>query len=206
MSANWKSLAGTLILGMLAAFAYGGFCIYTGVQDAALAQSENSISARVSMHTQTSKSRNYGFYSCDYSFEVNGVLYSGHERCSLPSSAPTAKDYIQTLAGVPQITTATVYYDPADPATNSLTEFGLSSASAYLRARLSFGFGALFIILLVLGAAVASNAGKGGGGIVVDDQGTVIYPDKLDSVRQEIEDNSKPSGSEKEQSDHSANF
>jgi hypothetical protein len=63
-------------------------------------------------------------------------------------------------------------------------EFGAKSESDYVRARLSIGIGVILIILLVLGAAVISNISKGKGGIVVDAEGTVIYPDKADSSQQ----------------------
>lgn len=185
MSSSWKSIAGSFILAMIVAFAYGGFCIYSANQDSALAQSEGSTTARVSRHTQTSNNQTSWSYKCDYSFVVNGAIYHGYENCPDLKSAASAKGTLMDLAGPPQNFTLSVYFDPSDPSTNSLTDFGAKSESDSLRARLSMGIGVIFIILLFLGSVVVSNVSKGNGGIVVDPEGTVIYPDKADTNQQE---------------------
>ena len=94
---------------------------------------------------------------------------------------------------------ATVYYDPANPATNSLTDFGKKSANDYLIARALFGIAVALIVFTALGAVLAANANKGSGGIVVDAQGTVIYPDKIPSGLQESAANAAQAGPEEEE-------
>ena len=184
MSSSWKSIAGSFILGMVIAFSYGGFCIYTASQDAALVQSEATTIAHVSKMSSVKSNNSNWNDKCLYSFEVNGTVYAGHEICPDWKTNASVKGILTDLAGLSPDFSATVYYDPADPSTNSLMEFGAKSESDYIRARLSIGVGVIFIILLVLGAAVVSNLSNGNGGIVVDAEGTVIYPDKTDSSQQ----------------------
>jgi hypothetical protein len=185
MNSSWKSIAGSFVLGIIIAFSYGGFCIYAASRDSALAQSEGSTTAQVSRHTRTSNNQSSWSYKCDYSFAVNGAIYHGYENCPDLNKSSSAKETLTDLAGPPQSFTTSVYFDPSDPSTNSLTEFGAKSESDSLRARLSMGIGVIFIILLVLGMVITSAVNKGDGGIVVDEAGTVIYPDKADSSQQE---------------------
>jgi hypothetical protein len=184
MNSSWKSIAGSFLLGMVIAFAYGGYCYYKASQDSALAQNESTTIAHVSRMSRVSSNNSNWSGKCIFSFVVNGTSYAGHEICPDRKTDASSQETLMDIAGNGQDFTATVYYDPADPSTNSLLEFGARSESDSIRARLSIGVGVIFIILLVLGAAVVSNLSKGDGGIVVDAEGTVIYPDKTDSDQQ----------------------
>jgi hypothetical protein len=212
MNSSWKSIAGSMILGAVIAFALGGFCFYEAKQYAALAPNESTATAHLNMRYQSSRNKSYARPKCDYSFSVEGVSYRGYEYCPLQSPDDPLKGEILDLAGVLLKTTATVYYDPANPSTNSLTEFSAMSERDYLYAKLSIGVGVILIIFLALGALLAPSANTEGGksrrsgGIVVDAQGTVIYPDELNAGQQENANSTYQAGSAEEQSDHSANY
>lgn len=215
MNSSWKSIAGSLILGAVIAFALGGGCFYGAKQYAALAPNESTATAHLIMRIQSNRNKSYTRSKCDYSFSVEGVTYHGYENCPLQSADDPVKGEILDYAGVLLNSSATVYYDPANPSTNSLTEFGATSERDYIYAKLGIGVGVMLVFFLVLGALLARSVPganpEGGrsrrsGGIVVDAEGTVIYPDEINSGRQESADNSNQAGSAEEQSDHSANY
>jgi hypothetical protein len=160
------------------------------------------------MRYQSSRNKSDARPKCDYSFSVEGVSYRGYESCPLQSADDPVKAEILDLAGVLLKTSATVYYDPANPSTNSLTEFGAISERDYLYAKLSIGIGAMLVFLVMIGALIVPSVkteGVRSGGIVVDAEGTVIYPDEINAGQPENTNDTYQAGSVEEQSDHTAN-
>lgn len=209
MNSSWKSIAGSMILGAVIAFALGGGCFYEAKQYAALAPSERTATAHLNLHFQSSRNKSYERPKCDYNFSVEGIFYRGYENCPQQSADDPVKGEILDLAGILLKTSATVYYDPANPSTNSLTEYGAKSELDFLYAKLGIGVGSMLVFLVILGALLAPGANTEGGrsgGIVVDAEGTVIYPDEMNSGRQEFADNPNQGGSTVERSDSSANY
>jgi hypothetical protein len=180
MNSSWKSIAGNVILGTLIAFAYGGYCIHDGMQDAALAQNETSISVHVH------KSGSLGLILCGYSYGENGYTTFVEGKCPDQISTDSVKGALVDVADLPEDFTATMYLNPADPSTRSYTDYGAKSESEYQRAKLSIGVGVIIIVLFVLGTVFASKPSKSAEGIVVDNKGTVIYPDKMNSGQPEV--------------------
>jgi hypothetical protein len=211
MSSRWKSIAGSMILGAIIAFAIGVGCFYEAKQYAALAPNESTATAHLNMRYQSSRNKSYTRPKCDYSFVVEGVSYRGYESCPLQSADDPVKGEILDLTGVLLKTSATVYYDPADPSTNSLTEFGAISERDNLYAKLSSGVGVMLVFLVALGALIVPSVpsvkteGVRSGGIVVDAEGTVIYPDEINAGQPENTNDTYQTSSADEQSDRSAN-
>ncbi|MGA2352600.1 MAG: hypothetical protein ABSF70_19360 [Terracidiphilus sp.] len=212
MNSRLKSVAGSLILGAVIAFALGVMCFYEAKQYAALAPNESTATAHLNMRFQSNRDKGYTRHKCEYSFSVEGASYHGYENCPLQSADDPVKGELLDYAGVLLNSSATVYYDPANPSTNSLTEFGAMSERDYLYAELGIGAGTILSFLVIIGALIVpstkTEGGRSGrkGGIVVDAEGTVIYPDEINSGRQESADNSNQAGSVEEQSDGSANY
>jgi hypothetical protein len=212
MNSSWKSIAGSMILGAVIAFALGGGCFYEAKQYAALAPNESTATAHLNMRLESNRNKSYSRHKCDYSFSVEAVTYHGYENCPLQNGDNPVKGEILDYAGVLLNSSATVYYDPANPSTNSLTEFGALSERDYLYAKLGIGVGSILSFLVIIGALIVPSANPEGGrsrrsgGIVVDAEGTVIYPDEINAGQQESADNSNQAGSAEEQSDHSANY
>lgn len=201
MSAAVKSLVGSMILVSLIALAYGGTCIYTARQDTALAGNEGTASAQVFLQPP-SQTRPWASSRCDYTFSVNGNLYPGYGMCPQQDAAHPAKAVLPGPDGVFQNSSATVYFDPANPSTNSLVEFGVKAEGDYLRGKVSVAVGLAILVLLGVGALYAITPGSTSEGVVVDSEGTVIYPDKVDSGQEEFSAHPTHIGSEEEQSEH----
>jgi hypothetical protein len=199
MKSSWKSIACNVILGTLIAFAYGGYCIHDGMLDAALAQNETSISVHVH------KSRSLGLILCGYSYEENGSTTFVEGKCPDQISTDSVKGALVDVADLPEDFTATMYLDPADPSTRSFIEYGAKSESEYQRAKLSIVVGVVIIVLFVLGTIFTSNTRKSAVGIVVDNKGTDIYPNKMSSGKPEEPHYSYQDISTEERPDRSAN-
>lgn len=204
------------LLASLFLFTIGGFGVHFAMRDAALVPTERTTEANViryrsSIHTKGSQQKSIDLsnfstaYKCSYNFSVDGESYSGSGYISELSVDDSTKAELQEYTDVPLSFNATVYYDSSNPSMSSLTEFGAESENQYRIAALTIGSGVVFIILVVLGAVLKASNKIGSGGIVVDAEGTVIYPDKIDPGRQESADNPPQAASREEQSDHSAN-
>jgi len=183
MSARSGSLGSYFILLSVFAFAYGGLCIYTARRASALAHNEGITTGQVWVHDQSKKSDAFDFLRCDYAFWVNGSHYRGHAICPRQTDH-SVTGTLENLAGILQNPSVTVYYDPADPTFNSMTEFGVKSVYDYRKAKISFLAGLALLIFTVVGASYFASANKASQGIVVDFKGTVIYPDQIDSKQQ----------------------
>ena len=201
MSAAVKSLVGSMILVSLIALAYGGVCIYTARQDAALAGNAGTAAAQVYLHPP-SQTRPWASSRCDYTFTVNGNFYQGYGMCPQQDAAHPVKGVLLGPDGVFQNSSATVYFDPANPSTNSLLEFGMKAESDYLRGKVLIAVGVTLLIFLGVGALYAITPGSTSEGVVVDSEGTVIYPDKIDSGQEEFSAHPTHIGSDEEQSEH----
>jgi hypothetical protein len=204
MSASARSLVGSLLLASVIALAYGCLCIYTARRDIALAQNESSTTGQATLHPRSRNSSLFNPVRCDYTFIVDGSFYWGHGMCP-EQTDHSLKGTLQNLAGILQNQTVTVYYDPANPGTNSLMEFGAKSEYDYRKAKLSFAGGVAFLLILAAGSLYFASLSKANRGIVVDSEGTVIYPDEIDSSQKEFAAHPELIGSEKEQTDRSTN-
>jgi len=170
-----KSILGTLALGLLLALAYGALSLYKVSRDKAIAPNEGTVP---DVYMQRYNSQTSGPNRCVYSFNVDGNPYGGRGNCPIDGSA---KDVAEDLAGLRPSSTATVYYDPSDPSTNSLVDFSVKAGVDYMKAKVAFGLAAGCLLLLGIGVVIAAKASQPGGGIVVDALGTTIYPDHVKS-------------------------
>jgi hypothetical protein len=186
------------LLASLFLFAIGGFGIHFAMRDAALARTEKTTEATVIQYRSTAHRRSRRQYSlasssveyrCSYNFSVDGESYSNTGYISELSVDDSIREELRKDTDVPLKFSATVYYDPSNPSTNALTEFGEESVNQYRIAALPIGIGVMLIMLAVLGAVLTATNKNVHGGIVVDDQGTVIYPDKIDPGEQGSADN-----------------
>lgn len=173
-----KSILGSLALGLLLALAYGALSLYQASRDNAIAPNEATATAYIHQHYGTSANHASNTLRCDYSFSVNGTPYVGHSPCS---TAGSTKEALEDLAGLRPDTNSTVYYDPNDPTTNSLVEFGARVGDDYMRAKVGFALAAACILFLGIGIVITAKAGQSGGGMMVDAQGTMLYPDQIKS-------------------------
>ncbi len=120
----------------------------------------------------------FNYYSCQYSFVVDGVSYSGLADCPpLVADVEIRRKLLGFSQPLPGANLA-VYYDAAHPSINSLLEFGGAGERSYRDAVSLIGIGLLSIFAGVLPAVFEWNENKGNGGVVVDARGTVIYPDE----------------------------
>jgi hypothetical protein len=172
-----KSILGSLTLGLFLTLAYGALGLYEVSRDKAIAPNEG-IAPNVGM--QHSFSNTTGALRCTYGFRVGDNIYGGHGLCPTDGTANSIKGSLGSLL-VPPNSTATVYYDPNDPSYNSLVDFSVKADNDSMKARLGFGLAAGCVLLLVIGVVIAGKASQPGGGIVVDSQGTMIYPDQINS-------------------------
>jgi hypothetical protein len=200
MNSRGKSTLGYVILGALFAFAYGGYCIHTGMHDAALAQNETKTSVQVH------KKRSLGVIVCEYSYskDTSTITYVAG-KCPDRISSDSVAGASQDVADLPEDFTAIMYFDPADLDSHSFIDFGAKSDHEYFIAKLSMGWGVASIALLVLGTLFSSRPGKSPGGIVVDKKGAVIHPDAMNSGQTEEQHYSYMDVSPKGRPDHSAN-
>jgi hypothetical protein len=126
-----------------------------------------------------SKNRNpFDYLRCDFTFRVNGSFYRGYGICPNQTD-PSVKGALENFAGLFQNQKVTVYYDPADPTRNSMMEFGVESVYDYHKAKLSFIAGVVLLIIAV-GASFFASTNNASDGIVVNSEGTVLYPDKTE--------------------------
>jgi hypothetical protein len=182
-----------MVLAMIAAFAYGGFCIYLAMQYSAIAPNQSTTTAYVLVTSGSSRNDAIEDSTCNYSFTVDGRYHGGQGRCPQQSGSNAGNSDeggLRELASEPTLAEVTVYYDPANPSNNGLTDFNARSEAVYLRAKMSIGFGVLLILLMVLGLVLISRTSNRAGGIVVDAEGTVIHPDELFSAGPDSANNS----------------
>jgi hypothetical protein len=201
------------LLVSLIAFAIGGFSIHNAMRYTAVAAGERTAEASVtrarsSMHTRSHSTYSLSSlsmeYHCSYNFSVDGESYSNSGYISELSVDDSIKAELQEYTDVPFRFNATVYYDPANPSRNSLTEYGAMSEDSYRFAELSIGVGVVFVIFVALGAVLTANSKTGNRGIIVDAQGTVIHPNKVDPGRQDSANDPTKIGSRDKQPDRSA--
>lgn len=150
----------------MAALVAIGVCLYRAMQFAAAAPSESSTTARYVLRSYNFwQDFRFNYYSCDYGFVVDGDSYTGTSDCS----APDADDE----------TNLTVYYNPADPSMNSALEFKAASARSYRDVTFLLAIEVLIVLSAIFFALLDANERKPTGGVIVDNHGTVIYPDEI---------------------------
>ncbi|MGD0729657.1 MAG: hypothetical protein ABR956_00230 [Terracidiphilus sp.] len=98
---------------------------------------------------------------CNYSFTVDGKIYRGS---GCPSGGLTIpiKNQIMDRIGQRDQFKATVYYDPNNPSTNSLSEYSSSSKWDDRGAIASLCLGILVLGYSLLAALIGNNQGAGG--------------------------------------------
>jgi phosphate/sulfate permease len=183
MSASSRSIVSSLSLFSILAFVYSGLCLYTARRDIALAPNESTTTGQAQVRRQSKNRNPFDYLRCDYTFMVNGSFYRGYGICPNQSD-PSVKGALENFAGLLQNQRVTVYYDPADPTLNSMMEFDVESAYDYKKAKLYSIVGVVLLVIAV-GASFFVSANNASQGIVVDSEGTVIYPDTTDSKQQE---------------------
>lgn len=193
-----------MILAAILAFAYGGLCIYSAKRDVALAKSEITTTGQAYLHPQSKDPNIFDSLRCDYRFTVNDVPYVGQGICPKQTDH-SVKGTLQNLVGLLQDPSVTVYYDPADPSTNSMIEFGAKKDYDYKKATLSFVFGSVLLIFLAIATLYLSGGDNSSQAVAVDSQATVTFPDKVDSEQQEFATHPGHTGPEEQQTDPSSN-
>jgi len=188
------------LLTSLFLFTIGGFGIHAAMLDAAHVPTERTTEANViryrsSFRTKGAQNQSIDLsnfstgYKCSYNFSVDGESYSSSGYISELSVDDSIKAELRKYIDVPLKFSATVYYDPSNPSINSLTEYGAMSVDQYRMSTILIGIGVMFIMFAVLGAVLTAKSKIGSGGIVVDAEGTVIHPEKIDPGRQDSADN-----------------
>jgi hypothetical protein len=173
-----RSVGGSAFLLSLCAFAYGGLCMYSAKHDLTLAKTEVMTSGQAYLHHQRKNSDIFDSLRCDYTFMVNLRPYSGYGICPAQTDH-SVKGAIENLAGLLQNQKVTVYYDPADPTTNSMIEFGARSAYDNGKANLSILVGV--VLLIVVGIIYVAGGNKASQQVAADSGETVVDPDKSES-------------------------
>jgi hypothetical protein len=169
----------SLIL-LIAVFVCAGFRIYNAGQLAKAAPNEKTAAAHVvSVEHHIFRYLRFNFYSCEYTFSVDGSFYVENQECPHGIADDAARGKYSD-AGTSMDINATVYYDPTDPSVNSLLEFNTESESYYRQAVSLSCVGGLIIIFFVFGGLLTAANKRGRGGVVVDARGTVIYPEEID--------------------------
>jgi hypothetical protein len=161
-------------------FFCAGIRIYTAREFASAAPSERTTTAHVvSVEHHIFRYLRFNFYSCTYSFNVERFFYVGVSDCPQWIAHDAVSGKYSDSAWTPAGANATVYYDPADPSVNSLLGFSAASENAYRDAVPCIGIGALIIFFFVFERLLEANEKRGNGGVVVDAEGTVIYPEEI---------------------------
>jgi hypothetical protein len=181
MSALRHLLDGRLLIMIIGALVIVGTCIHEGNQYATAAPRETVTTTQsIDRHYRGSSGFIFNNYYCDYSFNIDRELYSGRDDCPEASADDSAKGSLWGSAGNWLGSKVPVHYDPSNPSLNSLTDFNAASERSYRNAASSLLIGVLATILAFLGVIFAANEKRGKGGIMVDNYGTVIYPEELD--------------------------
>lgn len=176
MSLSGKTGAGRFFLLLTLAFVCAGICVFKAREFASAAANERTTVAHVvSVYHSIFRGLRFNYYSCSYNFTIDGSLYIGLSDCPQWIIDDAIKERYLGSGAVPSGTDATVYYAPADPSVNSLLEFSAASQIANRCAVPWIGLGALIVLPFIFGRMLATA--KGRGGVVVDAQGTVIYPE-----------------------------
>jgi hypothetical protein len=153
---NRSSISGGLILGALCAFTYGGSMVYRARKDLSLASREVTATAQVRVNfddPMKPKSRRRDGPDCTYYFQIGESIHHGRGWCSSDLIVQGALDSLKFSSDVhPE----PVYYDPADPETNSLIEYRQRSELDGKGASLFFLFGAVISVLAILAFALGS--------------------------------------------------
>lgn len=178
---RWKSGAGRSLILSVGVFV----CVFLGIhkarQFANAAPRERMAAARdVSRRYYPEYGLRFNFYSCSYGFIVAGEPYVGRGDCPQLSasdgSSPILWDSGGTLVGA----NVAVYYDPAEPSLSSLVDFSTMSRREY-RYMIPWDCLAISILLAaVFFALLDANEKKPAGAVIVDNKGTVIYPEAID--------------------------
>jgi hypothetical protein len=100
--------------------------------------------------------------------------------CSQQGAYDSIKAKLSNTVRVLPIPNATVYYDPANPSLNSLTEFSARSKFEYRRAIGGIGIGLFICLPLVFVAALEATKNKRNRRQYVDSRGTVIVTEDID--------------------------
>jgi hypothetical protein len=157
MSINWKAAANRWLIAALLVLACGGLEIVKAKQFAAAAPAERTATAQnLSRSHHASRGLRFNYYSCDYTFTVDGVSHRGDGECPQPGAATI------------------VYYDSSDPSLNSLLEFSAASEQCYRNATPWIVVGAFIVLYVILFTVLSSHgrathpAGAGAGAAVTD--------------------------------------
>jgi hypothetical protein len=167
---------------MILAFVWSGVGIHRARQYAGAVLTERTTTTHeVYMHMDyhVFYFRISKYYTCSYDFEIDGASYSGDEDCSQLRAEDSIKtelsDTVRELPG----SMAIVYYDPADPSTNSLTEFSAKSGDEYRAVRLPIGFGVIILLFIAVEMVLSVNNNKRSRGVCLNAKGTVIYSEQI---------------------------
>jgi hypothetical protein len=146
---------------------------------ASAAQNERTTTAHIfSVRHNMLRGLRFNYYSCNYTFTVNGSFHLGLADCPqmiVDDAIKRAQSGSTDTAGPD----ATVYYDPANPALNSLLEFSAASKNDYRIAAPWICIIALIIYFFFFGRLLSASDKRENGRVVVDTSGTAIYPDEI---------------------------
>jgi hypothetical protein len=179
MSASWKYSDERSWIFLLFAFACIVICIHKGNQFANAAPNESTTTAHdVYSRYNLWLGLRFNYISCKYSFNVSGSLYSGLGDCP-QSFVNLVKDKISDVDEYVPGANLTVYYDPANPSTNSLIEFTAASRRCYQDTIPWIVIGVLGILYLLFVAALNAAKNKKNCRQFVDAAGDEIYYEEI---------------------------
>jgi hypothetical protein len=177
-----RSFRGRMILLSVVLLIGGAVEIYMARRDLALATSAGSTQGVVKFDPERKNSSDTIFNTltarCDFSFFVDGRPYAGHEICpkqiiTAPKTSPL--DYL----GGP-VLNVTVYYDPSDPTTNSMMDFGTKSRWDFTKAKLFIVGGLALLLLSLLSIWLSGNQDVAEAAKTSDSESAVNQPEEAE--------------------------
>jgi hypothetical protein len=178
---SWKDFDGRSLFPLIVFFVFGGIDIHRATQFTDAVPSERTtIAHNVHIHQRRYFFNLLPVNNCKYDFSIDNRSLRGDGVCPDISTYDLIKvelsNSVRDLPGPD----ATVYYDPADPSINSLTEFSARRETEYRNGIGWIGLGIVCTLPFVLLVALNATKNKKNKRVFVDARGTVIDPNEVD--------------------------
>jgi hypothetical protein len=150
---------GGLVLGALVLLALGITSFVHSDRYSGLAASQRITTAqgtRTYRSTRDSSGHINSHLDCTYHFTVDGAVFNGSDCPPNDATESTENQSLYNLTGAQQFT-ATVYYDPNDPSTNSLMEFTARGGLDHALGIILVALGIILLGVVAFGALVSNN-------------------------------------------------
>ena len=214
MSTIRNTSTGGLIVGALLSFAVGIFGFVQSETDATLATNQKSTTTSVTRYyvSRTDSSGDEsGSFQCNYHFTVDSKDYRGStcpvqnlKQFPMRNLKQSMESQITRGLSGPDQFQATVYFDPSDPTTNSLSPYGAVSEND---SRIGMGgivLGVILLIFALLAVLLSNNSTTAAAAQAAAAQGPTTMPaEYIPSEQKFLEDLDRELRS-KEPPDHMA--